>query len=113
MLERRGAGGRRFEITLFRTDGAVRRLAIETGRPVRQAATLLRLWREKVETLSDPLDPGFGFDAVRLAVPVCEPINPVQDGLEGRSTETDEVADLVDRLVARFGRERVLRFSAA
>lgn len=110
VLERRGAGGRRFEITLFRTDGAVRRLAIETGRPVRQAATLLRLWREKVETLSDPLDPGFGFDAVRLAVPVCEPINPVQDGLEGRSTETDEVADLVDRLVARFGRERVLRF---
>ena len=112
VLELRGEGGRVFEISIFRTDGAVRRLTIETGRPSRDARAILRLWRERVDTLSDPLDPGFGFDAVRLAVPLCEPLNQAQVNLDGRAVEEDAVADLVDRLVTRFGRDRVLRFAA-
>lgn len=111
-LTRRGGGGRVFEIALFRTDGAVRRLRIATGRPLRETKALLRLWRERVETLADPLDPGFGFDAVRLSVPLCEPVADRQGDLDRRAVEDDQVADLVDRLVTRFGRERVLRFAA-
>lgn len=112
LLETRGEGGRAFEISLFRSDGAVRRLTIETGRPSRDAGAILRLWRERIETLADPLDPGFGFDAIRLAVPFCEPLNTHQPNLDGRAVEDEAVADLVDRLVARFGRARVLRFAA-
>lgn len=112
MLEQRGEGGRAFEISFFRSDGAVRRLLIETGRPSRDVKAILRLYRERIEALTDPLDPGFGFDAVRLAVPVCEPLNVHQPSLDGRAVEDEAVADLVDRLVTRFGRDRVLRFVA-
>lgn len=112
VLEARGEGGRVFEIGFFRSDGAVRRLAIETGRPSRDAKALLRLYRERIEALADPLDPGFGFDAVKLAVPICEPLTDQQHSLDGRAVEEEAVADLVDRLVTRFGRDRVLRFAA-
>lgn len=112
LLEQRAEGGRVFEIHFFRTDGAVRRLSIETGRPSRDAPAILRLYRERIDTLADPLDPGFGFDAVRLAVPVCEPLSEAQASLDGAIVEDEAVADLVDRLVARFGRDRVLRFVA-
>jgi len=111
VLEARGEGGRVFELGFFRSDGAVRRLAIETGRPSRDAGALLRLYRERIETLADPLDPGFGFDAIRLAVPLCEPLGTPQHSLDGRAVEEEAVADLVDRLVTRFGRDRVLRFA--
>ncbi|PZU92524.1 MAG: nucleotidyltransferase [Chelatococcus sp.] len=109
-LELRGEGGRAFEFAFFRSDGAVRRLAVETGRPSRDPAAILRLYRERIDTVADPLDPGFGFDAVRLSVPRCEALNPAQHGLDRRGVEEDEIAGLVDRLVARFGRDRVLRF---
>ncbi|HEY5793614.1 MAG TPA: DNA polymerase Y family protein [Bosea sp. (in: a-proteobacteria)] len=112
VLELRGEGGRAFEISFFRSDGAVRRLMVETGRPSRDAAAIIRLWRERLDTLADPLDPGFGFDAVRLAVPVCEPLDTHQPSLDRRAVEDEAVADLVDRLVTRFGRDRVLRFVA-
>jgi len=112
LLEARGEGGRAFEISFFRSDGAVRRLALETGRPSRDTAAILRLYRERIDSLADPLDPGFGFDAIRLGVLVCEPLGTPQASLDGRAVEEEAVADLVDRLVARFGRERVLRFVA-
>ncbi|MDP3319632.1 MAG: DNA polymerase Y family protein [Bosea sp. (in: a-proteobacteria)] len=112
LLEQRGEGGRAFEVSFFRTDGAVRRLGIETGRPSRDAKAILRLYRERIDALADPLDPGFGFDAVRLAVPICQPLNEAQASLDRRAVEDEAVADLVDRLVARFGRDRVLRFVA-
>ncbi len=66
LLESRGRGGRLFEAVFFRTDGAVRSLRVETGRPCRDPAMLLRLFRERMDALADPIDPGFGFDALRL-----------------------------------------------
>jgi protein ImuB len=110
MLEARGEGGRAFEASFFRADGAVRRLKIETARPSRDHAALARLWREKIGALADPIDPGFGFDLVRLAVLRAEPLTPAQVSLDGRAIEQEQVAALVDRLAVRLGRERVLRF---
>lgn len=109
MLEARGQGGRVFEAAFFRTDGQVRRLDIETARPSREGPALARLFRERLEVLADPLDPGFGFDLVRLAVHRSEPLAPAQIGLDGRANEEEEVAALIDRLATRLGRERVLR----
>ena len=112
LLEQRGEGGRVFEASFFRTDGIVRRVSIETGRPVRDPKIVMRLYREKLEALADPLDPGFGFDLIRLAVLTAEPLGVAQTSLDGRQATDDEIAGLIERLAARFGRDRVLRFTA-
>ncbi len=111
-LSERGQGGRRFEASLFRSDGHVARLGIETGQPTREAGLLNRLFRERIDSLSDPLDPGFGYDLIRLAVPVIEPLAPEQLQLEGGSAADVEIAALLDRLGVRLGANRVRRLSA-
>jgi protein ImuB len=111
-LAQRGAGGRAFEASLFRSDGQVRRILVETGRPSRDATAILRLFALRIAALSEPIDAGFGIDAVRLAVAHAETLAPTQPELDGRDGEAAEVAALIDRLVARFGRDRVLRFAA-
>lgn len=112
LLSERGQGGRRFEASLFRSDGHVARLAIETGQPTREAALLNRLFRERIDSLSDPLDPGFGYDLIRLAVLVVEPLAAKQLQLEGGSALDTEIAALLDRLGVRLGCNRVRRLSA-
>jgi protein ImuB len=109
-LEERHGGGRRFAARLYRSDGAVRDLAVETGLPTRDPKVPARLFRERVEALSDPIDPGFGFDLIRLAVPRIEPLAATQLQLEGGSIAEDALAALVDRLSTRLGRGRIRRF---
>lgn len=110
VLEERHEGGRRFVGRLYRSDGAIREIAIETGLPTRDPAVLARLLRERIDTLADPIDPGFGFDLVRLAVPTVEPFGPSQLPLEGGRLSEEAMASLVDRLSTRLGRGRVRRF---
>ncbi len=110
-LSERGQGGRRFIISLFRSDGDVRKLAVETGVPTRDAALLLRLFRERIDSLSDPLDPGFGYDAIRFDVSVCEAMDSVQQGL-GETRKGADVDGLIDRLGVRMGAQRVRRFAS-
>lgn len=112
LLEKRGAGGRIFEAHFFRSDGAVRRIIVETAKPSRDAQSLLRLFYERIAALADPLDPGFGFDAMRLAVPVANDLAQVQVSLDQRTQDDVEFDELIDRLIARFGRDRVLRFAS-
>jgi protein ImuB len=112
ILEKRGQGGRAFEARFFRADGAVRALCFETGAPSRHVEALLRLFRLKAESLADPLDPGFGFDVIRFCVLNAETLAQSQIGFEPQDAQDGDFADLVDRLAARFGRERVLRFAA-
>jgi protein ImuB len=107
-LEARGLGGRKFEASFFRSDGAIRRIMIE----VRDAAVILRLMRLRIEGLTDPLDPGFGFDAIRLVVLASGPLGQAQRSLDGAVNESAAVADLADQFSVRFGRERVLHFAA-
>ena len=111
-LEERGQGGRRFEAVFFRSDGLTRPLAVETGRPSRDPVLVMRLMNERIEGLSDPIDPGFGFDLIRLSVPVIEPLAVTQLKLEGGAVREAEVAALVDRLSTRLGRNRVRRLIA-
>ena len=112
-LGRRGVGGRRFDVALFRSDGHVARLTVETAAPTRDPALVERLLRERIDALADPLDPGFGYDLVRLTVPVSEALAPAQLRLEGGTLADSELAALIDRLVTRLGRNRVRRFARA
>lgn len=115
VLEKRREGGRRWEARLFRADGQVQRLRVETGRPTRDVAALMRLFAERIDALADPLDPGFGYDLIRLGVVLAERLDASQLRLEGgkaRIGDDDAVAALVDRLSTRLGRDRVRRFAA-
>ena len=109
-LDQRGQGGRAFEVFFYRLDGHVRRISIRTGQPSRDPAALQRLFRERLGALAHPLDPGFGFDQIRLAVPWTEPVAPTQDSMEGERPGTEQVGHLIDRLAARLGPEAVLCF---
>lgn len=111
-MAERAVGGRRFVVQLERSDGAKRRLAVETGLPTRDPAAVMRLLRERIDTLSDPLDPGFGFDAIALAVTRSEPLAARQASFEeGRDGSGDTLAALIDRLRIRLGADRVRRLS--
>ena len=109
LLEERAEGGRRFEALFFRSDGLVRPLAIETSLPSRDPDLIIRLMNERIENLNDPLDPGFGFDLVRLSVPITEPLATSQLGFQDPAARESEVAALIDRLSISLGRSRVRR----
>ena len=102
VLERRGEGGRLFQVALFRADGTVHRLELGTGSPLRDPPRVRKLFEERLAVLGDACDPGFGYDMVRLSAMVTERIDSVQTGLAG-GDHAEELAHLIDRLGARFG----------
>jgi len=113
-LARRGQGGRRFEVSLFRTDGETHSLAVESGRPTRDHATIVRLFAERIETLADPLDPGFGYDRITLSIGRTDALALSQPTLEADSRGgNDALTALIDRLSVRFGPARLLRLLPA
>ena len=107
-MEKQGKGARRLEAAFFRTDGAVRAIMIETGRPVTQTKIIDRLFRERLDALADPLDPGFGFDMVRLSASRTEIVVQEQRDLDAHVHDNDELAALIDRIAARIGGKRVV-----
>lgn len=112
-LSERGKGGRHFRATFFRSDGLARSIAIETGHPTRDTGLVMRLFAERMDSLADPLDPGFGFDMIRLAVPRLEALGASQLKLEGGAVKDAAIDELADRLATRLGRGRVRRLRPA
>jgi protein ImuB len=111
-LEQRGEGARRLEAAFFRADGAVMRIAVETGSPTREPAIIERLFREKLDALADPLDPGFGFDLIRLSASRTQRCETALADFNADLNAEREIRFLVDRLSARFGAHRVLAFQS-
>ncbi len=135
MLEADALGARQLELTLYRGDGKVERIAVGTSAPVRAPSHLMRLLAEPL----DALDAGFGFDSVALAASLCEALAPAQLALDSQpaanSTATvnvatataeprnllvpdggdngndSEVARLIDRLGGRLGLANVCRLA--
>jgi protein ImuB len=112
VLEARGEGGRIFEGAFFRADGAVRRIRVQTGQAMRGPDALARLFDERLDALADPIDPGFGFDMIRLSVLAAEVKAQSQTRLDGEEQTDERIAEAVDRLGARFNPAKVLRFVA-
>jgi len=107
-LEQHGEGVRLVEAVLFRADGKVLRLSAATSRAIRDAALVRRLFAERLAAIGEAHDPGFGFDLIRLAVIVAEPLDPVQTGFD-ESDHGQALSELIDRLGARLGFRCVLR----
>lgn len=111
-LEARGEGGRCFDAAFYRADGQMRIIRIRTSMPTRDEILLTRLFSERLETLADPLDPGFGFDLIQLAARRSEALETEQTVLDGRAVEETDTTVIVDRLGARLGEDHVLRFAS-
>lgn len=109
-LEQRGEGARRLEAAFFRADGAVMRIAVETGSPTREPKIIERLFREKLDALADPLDPGFGFDLIRLSASYTQRHESAAADFSADLNAEREIRFLIDRLSTRFGAHRVLAF---
>jgi protein ImuB len=107
-MDQQGKGARRLEASFFRTDGAVRAILVDTGQPVTKSAVIDRLFRERLDALSDPLDPGFGFDLIRLSASRVEIVVQQQRDLDANVHDNDELAALIDRIAARIGGRRVV-----
>ena len=110
ILEREGQGLRQLEASFFRADGKVERIAVKTGAPLRDPAVMLRLLNQKLEALADPLDPGFGFDLIRLEACLAEKTHAAETSFDTEENARWQVNFLLDRLSARFGEQRVQRF---
>jgi len=100
-----GRGARRLELACHRVDGTAQMLAIGTARPLRDAAALARLFRDRLDTV----DPGFGIEAMIPAAPVSETLSPAQGTMESRHDAQESADALIDRLGNRFGFGRVRR----
>jgi protein ImuB len=107
-MDQQGKGARRLEARFFRTDGAVRALVVDTGQPVTRGEVIDRLFRERLDALNDPLDPGFGFDLIRLSASRTEIVVQQQRDLDANVHDNDELAALIDRIAARIGGRRVV-----
>ncbi len=107
-MDRAGKGARMLEASFFHTDGAVRSIRVETGLPVTKADFIDRLFSERLDALADPLDPGFGFDLIRLSASRTEIVVQEQRDFDTRSQDNDELAALIDRIAARIGGKRIV-----
>lgn len=107
-MEKQGKGARHLEASFFRTDGVVRVIAAQTGQAVNRSEVIDRLFRERLDAIADPLDPGFGFDMIRLSASHTEIVVQQQSDLDTNIHANDELLALVDRIAARIGMRRVL-----
>ena len=83
LLERQAKGARRIELSLYRVDGAVRRILFGASRPLNEARAIVRLIAERLANPDeDEIDAGFGVDLMRLACLKAEPLAPSEAELE-------------------------------
>lgn len=98
-----GLRAARFEA--FRVDGEVQALQVQTAAPVRAPDHVVRLFSEELSTLKA----GFGFDAFALTALHHEEMAASQTRLDEEVAEGISLPELIDRLCARIGADRVRR----
>lgn len=113
-LDRHNAGVRDAELTFFGVDGADLVVPVRMSRPERAPRAMLRLVREKLQTLpsweDDDLGGAFGFEAARLDVFAWARLDANAPTLHGAEADgAERLSALVDVLSARLGPERVTR----
>jgi protein ImuB len=106
-LAEQDKGGQCFIARFFRVDDAVSQIAVTTALPVRDAAYLIRLLREKLDTV----DPGFGIEVIALEAEIVAPLQMPQARFTDLATTdiTCGLAGVVDTLTNRLGAGRVTR----
>ncbi len=105
VLEARGLGARRLDLLCHRVDGTLQSVRVGTALPVRDVRHLGRLLCDRIETIA----PGFGIEAMTLAVPMAEPLAERQAAASFSGDAAADIADLVDTLANRVGEHRLYR----
>ncbi|MGG7565274.1 Y-family DNA polymerase [Rhodovulum sp. DZ06] len=118
-LEAQGMGARRLRAAIRRADGGGQWEEVGLARPSRDPAVIGRILERALERL----DPGHGVDAVRLEAALAEPLAARQHaGHAAAAAEAaarldpgggDGFAELLGRIGARIGLDRLTRFHAA
>lgn len=118
-LEAQGMGARRLLLSIRRADGGGQEEALGLARPSRDPALIGRL----TERVLERFDPGHGVDAVRIAAIWAEPLTPgAHAGHAAAAAEAaarmapgggEAFAELMGRIGARIGLDRLARFHAA
>jgi protein ImuB len=101
-------GVRRLECAFYRTDGGLQQFAIGASQPSRAPGHLARLLAERLATI----DAGFGIEEIIFAVAASDRLEPSQLALTPTPKSADDLGELIDRLAARLGPQRVLRLQA-
>lgn len=106
-LTEAAVGGRRFRLSLYRSDGTLGEVAIGTSTPCRDDVHIRRLLIEKIATF----DAGFGIDLMTLDASEVTRLDASQQELDAdvAGTHARAAARLVDRLSGRLGSSRVMR----
>ena len=109
-LEQRGEGARRLDLVFERVDATIQVIRIGTAKPVRDVRHLARLLDERIEEV----DPGPGVEAMRLVLPLVEPLAYLQraGGLAPGEKNEADLSELIDRLVNRLGLDKVYRLQS-
>src|SRR5690606_11014380 len=94
---------RRLQLSLFRLDGAVQRFSVGASRPPRDPAFVTKLFHEKLAAAGDTIDPGYGFELIRLSALDTAPLEAEQTDLSGGRENVADMAHFADPVRARLG----------
>ncbi len=108
-LESEGLGAQSFHLFLYRVDHKVMTLSINSGRPIRDAAHIARLFTDRAERLEGDYDAGFGVDMIRLAASAVSPLDAAQLGVFETRDGSETLDHLYDRMSSRLGALAVVR----
>ncbi|UTM21802.1 DNA polymerase Y family protein (plasmid) [Dyadobacter chenhuakuii] len=100
-LVKEGQGVRKAVLKCYRIDGEMRQVEIGTSFASCSAGHLFKLFELKIPTI----EPALGIELFVLEAPIVEPLGEQQDQLFniGAANKWVEIAELLDRLVARAG----------
>ncbi len=106
-LDEYGVGARRFDAAFHRCDGETSHRHVRAALPLREVKRLAALFAPKLESV----DPGFGIEIVTLTALRAEPLSHAQSDLDCANPQAAaaDLAPFIDRLINRFGAERVWR----
>ncbi len=110
-LEARGAGGRMFELLLFRVDGRVFRIEAGASRPLREPKRIAALFSERIKAVHDDLDAGYGFEILRLNIVQHQDFDAGQSDFAGGGQSDTTLAAFVDQVAARLGPDCLQAFA--
>ncbi len=102
-LSERGMGGLGFELTLFRVDGNIARLAIRAAEPLKDPNIITGLFRDRLTAIHDDFDAGYGFETIRLSVSRTAPFAPRQHDFSNAGRPDIPLSEFAARVEARLG----------
>jgi protein ImuB len=109
VLQARGLGVRTAVLSCSVVDGGTQQVGIGTARATRDAKHLKRMLGMRVERI----DPGLGIEAMTLAAPRVEDLDPVSlAAILADSGRRPDIAPLVDQLGGRVGPSALFRMTS-